>query len=100
MNSRENSFPEDLINPGDGRCEDCLRKLVFMTQCEALNCGRWVCEHKLIRKRLIKNPENLKIEKSIDKPIEFNFCSYGCSCDDIDFYLAQLRYNLQKSRKI
>ena len=88
MNSGKKSFTKNPISHGDGRCKDCLHKLVFMTQCEALGCGRWVCEHRLIIKKSIKNLENL------------NFCSHECSCSDVDFYLAQRRYNLQKSKKI
>lgn len=90
------------ISLGDGRCEDCLRKLVFMTRCEAYECGRWVCEHHIVQRTV-----PITLEEEVDTnseghdeiltptQVQVNFCSKDCSFSDTDSYLIRLRHVLK-----
>jgi len=90
---------EDYIAIGAGRCEECLRKLVFMIRCNALGCERWVCEHKLVKKEL-GTVDFLVCSEGwggggATKSLEIEFCSEECSCELVDEYLVRRKYSLQ-----
>jgi len=84
--------------PGDGRCEKCTRKLVFLTQCEAVGCGRWICEHRLLKREMIGfADENLTL-KFPDK-VKGEFCSEECSCKLVDEYIFERKARLRNARE-
>lgn len=87
-----------LIVPGDGRCEDCVRKLVFLTQCEAVGCGRWVCEHQLFKKEIVGFADSSATLK-FPGAREGEFCSEECSCELVDEYIFERKSWLKKARK-
>lgn len=91
---------EDSTTFGEGRCEGCLRKLVFMVKCDALGCGRWVCEHKLVKKELGSANFLVCNEGRSDttvRSLEIGFCSEECSCGLVDEYLIRRKHKLQSS---
>lgn len=90
---------DDSAAIGAGRCEECLRKLVFMIRCNALGCERWVCEHKLVKKELGTVDFLVCSEGGGDtvRSLEIEFCSEECSCELVDEYLIRRKHKLQSS---
>lgn len=87
---------ESPPQPENGRCEECLGKLVFMTRCEAYKCERWVCEHNLVKRMapvMVDDTCFRRCEKCV-KSLETNFCSQKCAYSIVDDYLIRRRYKL------
>lgn len=94
---------EDSTTFGEGRCERCLQKLVFMVKCDALGCGRWVCEHNLVKKKLgsanflVCNEGSSDTNTTVRSRLEIEFCSEECSFGLVDEYLIRRKHKLQSS---